>query len=825
MLASKIFSIKSIKLEILFFLFLILITANLSIAQTGKGIITGIVIDNSNGTSLEAADVSLLNAKDSSIVTGTITDKSGKFILEQIPFGRYKLIVRIIGYKIAAVNGIVLNQQKSEVNLETIRVRSGSDFETDVIEIESEKPLIQFSADKKIFNVSEDLTTQGGTALDALKNVPSVQVDLDGNVTLRGSESVKILVDGKPFGLDGSNRNIVLQQISANSIESIELITNPSAKYNPEGTSGILNIILKKNTQSGYNGNLTLNAGTQDKYNGSINLNFKKDNYNVFGSYSYSNQSNTIEGSSFRQNLFTSTATFVDQLNSGLSKREGHMIKGGIDYSFTKKSSLGLSFNYSDRNMNRSEKNENIESDSLNNLTKNYFTNSFNTDNGINFDASLNFNTKFKDPKQTLYGEITYSRETDDEVSNKTEDYITPINTTPDKYNDYENEIGQELNMQLDYVHPFGKDSRLETGLKSTYEKNDDDFRLENYDYNTNTFITNNNVSNNFIYKENVQSLYAIYQNKIKDFSFSLGLRGEYANSTGEINTSNQNFDNDYFSVFPSASISQKLSLEQELQLTYSRRINRPNMRNLNPFPDLSDPLNIRIGNPNLKPEYTNALELSYINYFKFATVTPSIFFRQTDDEISRYRTITDSNTTITTFENLNSSKSYGLELIVSSQILKWWNVNGNFSYFKSIVDAQNISSNLTNETNSWSARLSSGMNIPNLFDVQLSYFYSGKRISANGTVEPMQSLDAAIKKDLFDNKASISFRVSDIFNTMKFKTIINDPSYIQESLRRRNSRTAYLTLSFNIGSKDKNSDRKKKRNENEREPEIEDDY
>ncbi|MEO6693892.1 MAG: outer membrane beta-barrel family protein, partial [Ignavibacteria bacterium] len=679
--------------------------------------------------------------------------------------------------------------------------------------------------DKKIFNVSEDLTTQGGTALDALKNIPSIQVDLDGNVSLRGSQSVKILVDGKPFGLEGANRNIVLQQIPANSIESIELITNPSAKYNPEGTSGILNIILKKNSEGGYNGNLTLNAGTRDKYNGSINLNYKKDKYNIFGSYSYSNQSNKIEGSSFRQNLFSSTATFIDQLNSGLVKREGHLIKGGIDYSFNKKSSLGFAVNFSDRNSNRSEKNENKELDSLNNSVKNYFTNGINTDEGINYSASVNFNTKFKNPRQTLSGEISYSKESEDEISKTEEVFLFPKNNTPDRYNDYQKDLSNELNMQLDYVHPFGKDSKIETGLKSTYEKNDEDFLLENYDYVTNTFVINNNVSNNFIYKENVQSLYAIYQNKISDFSYSLGLRGEYTNTTGVLKSANQNFENNYFTIFPSASFSQKLSLEQELQLTYSRRINRPGMRNLNPFPDLSDPLNIRIGNPALKPEYTNSLELSYINYFKFATVTPSIFFRQTDDEISRYRTITDSNTTITTFKNLNSSKSYGLELIVNSQILKWWNVTANFSYYKSIVDAQNISSNLTNETNSWSTRLSTGMNIPDLFDFQLSYFYTGKRISANSTVKPMQSLDAAIKKDFFDRKMSVSIRVSDIFNTMKFKTITNDPAYIQESFRRRNSRAAYLTLTFNIGSKDKNNDRKKRRNENEREPDMNDDF
>ncbi len=795
-------------------------------AQNTKGKITGVVIDKATGIPVEAADVRLTSADDSSFVTGTATDAGGNFLLEVLKPGRFVLNVRMLGYNSTSVNEIILNRRKNEINLDTIRIKSGSEIQTDVIEIEAQKSPIEFSADKKIFNVSEDITVTGGNALDVLKNVPSVQVDVDGNVSLRGSQNVKILVDGKPFGLEGSNRSAVLQQIPANSVESVELMTNPSAKYNPEGISGILNIILKKKTDAGYNGSFTANAGTNDKYSGSVNLNYKTDKINFSGSYNYNNQRNVMTGSSLRQNFFPGTAEFIEQINTGNMKRLSHLVKAGIDFEIDRKQSIGLNLNYSPRNSSRLGKNENKYTDSLGNINLNFLSNTNEDDAGKNFDASVNYNLKFKNPKNTLYGEVSYSRGTDDETSSTEEVYYIPVNNTPDKYKNIQNENENQTNIQLDYVNSPEKNIKIETGYKSIFRKNNDDINFLNYDYSTNSYINNVNISNNFIYSENIHALYAIFTDKIKDFSFSAGGRIEQTNTKGELVTGNKNFDKSYFGFFPSASISQKLSLSQELQLTYSRRINRPDSRNLNPFPDVSDPLNIRIGNPDLKPEYTNSFELSYINYFKFATVTPSVFYRKTDDEISRYRIVTDSNISITTFENLNSSKSYGLDFIVNSQILKWWNVNGNLSFYRSEVNASNISANLVNETDSWSARVSSAMNIPDLFDLQLTYFYSGKRISANGSVEPIQSLDAAVKKEFFNRRMSIGFRISDVFNTMKFRIRTGDDRYTQESERRRNSRTAFVTFTYNIGSTEKGKDRRGKKNERkDRDPGMDEDF
>lgn len=800
--------------------------SNALFAQNTKGKITGVVIDRATGIPLESADVRLTSADDSSFVTGTATDAGGNFLLEVLKPGRFVLNVRMLGYNSTAVNQIILNRRNNEINLDTIRIKSGSEIQTDVIEIEAQKSPIEFSADKKIFNVSEDITVTGGNALDVLKNVPSVQVDVDGNVSLRGSQNVKILVDGKPFGLEGSNRSAVLQQIPANSVESVELMTNPSAKYNPEGISGILNIILKKKTDAGYNGSFTANAGTNDKYSGSVNLNYKTDKINFSGSYNYNNQRNVMTGSSLRQNFFPGTAEFIEQINTGNMKRLSHLVKAGIDFEIDRKQSIGLNLNYSPRNSSRLGKNENKYTDSLGNINLNFLSNTNEDDAGKNFDASINYNLKFKNPKNTLYGEVSYSRGTDEETSSTEEVYFIPVNNTPDKYKNIQNEIENQTNLQLDYVNTPGKNIKIETGYKSIFRKNNDDINFLNYDYLTNSYINNVNISNNFIYSENIHALYAIFTDKIKDFSFSAGGRIEQTSTKGELVTGNKNFDKSYFGFFPSASISQKLSLSQELQLTYSRRINRPDSRTLNPFPDVSDPLNIRIGNPDLKPEYTNSFELSYINYFKFATVTPSVFYRKTDDEISRYRIVTDSNISITTFENLNSSKSYGLDFIVNSQILKWWNVNGNLSFFRSEVNASNISANLVNETDSWSARVSSAMNIPDLFDLQLTYFYSGKRISANGSVEPIQSLDAAVKKEFFNRRMSIGFRISDLFNTMKFRILTGDDRYTQVSERRRNSRTAFLTFTYNIGSTEKGKDRRGKKNERkDRDPGMDEDF
>ncbi len=811
----------------LFIIFLnsfLLILINSSSAQRGYGNIQGSVIDYENNDPIESAAVSLYRLKDSTFTFGKETDKKGEFVFTDVPFGRYYMEVNMVGYNTAVVKGIKLNPRNKEINLETIKLKSGI-TETEEILVEGEKSFIEFHPDKKIFNVGQDLTTKTGTATDVLSEIPSVTVDSDGNISLRGSENVKILIDGRPFGLDGPNRSEILKQIPASEIESIELITNPSAKYNPEGTSGIINIVLKKNKEQGYNGNLSLNLGTGDKYTGSANINLKNTKFNFFANYNYRLYNSDRSSSHFRENFSNNSISFTDQDESGNSRRKSHFVKAGLEYSINEKNTIGISSVYSDRSRKRFENSETKELDNLNNIVTNFWRYNDEDEDGYELDFSLTYSSKFKNPKQLLTGEASYSRSNEEEnlISRQTD--IVPQNNTPDKDNDYEKDITDDINIQFDYVHPFSKESKLETGIRSIIRKNDNDFRTEYYDYNQNKFINDTNRTNQFIYKEFINAIYGSFTGSISKFKYQLGVRLEHTNTNGELVTTKETFSDKYLSVFPSASVSHKFGTSQELQVSYSRRLNRPRLRFLNPFPNSSDPLNIRKGNPQLKPEFIDSYELSYLYYINSSVVTPTIFFRKTHDDISRVRTLTDSNVAYLTFENYASSKTYGVELLLNTHILKWWNTNLTFSYFRAEVDASNIEQGLVNNTYSWSGRVMSNMRFPNLFDLQVSYFYSGDRISAQGEIQPFQSLNVALNKDLFNKRASIGLNFRDILNTLKFNIDLKDQNYKEVATHKRETRNAFLIFTYRFGESENSRDRKRKRNNNGEQPDVDIDF
>jgi outer membrane receptor protein involved in Fe transport len=425
---------------------------------------------------------------------------------------------------------------------------------------------------------------------------------------------------------------------------------------------------------------------------------------------------------------------------------------------------------------------------------------------------------RFKTPQQVLSAELSFSRDKDEDFTNTYDTYYTPVNSTPSNRNEYENELDDSYSAQLDYVHPVSKDIKLETGYKGTYKKRDNDFRVENFDYQQNQYVSDLNSSNRFIYKEQIHGGYAIYTQQLGSFGFSLGTRVEQTIIKGELVSPNEIFDKSYIDFFPSASISQKLSKTSELQLSYARRVNRPRLRQLNPFVSVSmmgGSNSLQKGNPDLNPEFTDSYELSYIHYLPFATVTPSIFFRQTTDEIARSIELVDSNTTLTSFVNYNKSRFYGGEVLVNAQPFKIWSLNGTFSYYRSEVDATNLGSGLKNDGYSWSARGTSNLNLPEDFSLQVSYMYHGKRISAQGTFEPMQMLDAGLKKDLFDKKLSITLRVSDILNSGKFTANIFGENFSQVFERSRDSRNVFLNITYKFGQQEKKQERRKRNDNN----------
>jgi len=792
------------------FAILFLFSVSSILSQTSTGRISGTIVDKSTQMPIEAADVTLLNAKDSSIVKGIATDNQGRFEFSDVPFGQYVVRANVVGYNFTNVRGIILNSDKPAAILDPIKLSAGTTT-TEEILVESEKSAIQFEGDKKIFNVSQNPINQSGSLIDVLKNIPSVSVDADGNVSLRGNSNVKILVDGRPFGMEGQNRSTLLEQIPANLIDNVELITNPSSKYEAEGVSGIINIVLKKTKAFGYNGNLSLNAGTGDKYSGSLNLNLKNDKVQIFSNYNYNLFNFKITGGSDRINSLSTTANQFVQDNEGNGRVKTHFLKGGIDYYADQKNTIGFSATYQNTKRKRGELISTQEFDVSNNLTS-YSTTDYDADiSNYTLDLASNYTLKFKNPKQSLTADVIYSQYSNEENGFSTDNYITPPNN-PDQIKEFSKIKDQDFSVQSDYIHPFGEESKLETGFKSRYRKKENDYTNQKYDSVSNQFVNDPNLTNNFQYNDLVNAVYAQYSSKVSIFSYQFGTRVEQTTSKNKLLTNNQEVKQDYIDFFPSANISTQISKTNEVQLSYSRRIRRPSLNELNPFVNTADQYNYFSGNPNLKPEYTNSYELSFIQYLPGSSITPSLFYTYTKDLISRTREYIDSNTTLTSFVNYSSSKTYGAELIFNSQPVKFWSINGSVSYYKTDIDATNISSAYTNDGSTWSGRVSSSLFLPAQFSLQLNYFYSGDILAAQATVAPFQSFDAALRKDFFEGKFSATLKASDIFNTLKFKVIINnDPNFMETLERKRNTRTLTLTLNYKFGETDKNQQRRRR--------------
>ncbi len=786
-----------------------------------RGTISGFVIDKDNNAPLQSATVQLFKLRDSSLATGGETDAKGKFTLADVKGGKYKLVVSFAGYKKAMMPEIMLTPMTPDLVLDTIKMTTG--LTTETINVEAEKPFIEFQPDRKIFNVEKGMTTTGGNVIDVLKNIPGITVDQDNNISFRGSGNIKIMFDGRPFGLNSSNISTILEQMPADKVASIELMTNPTAKFEAEGSTGIINIVLKKNDMTGMNGSVSANVGTGDKYNTSLNLNRKTKDYNLTGSYDMRLMNMNINGFNNRQTIGNPYITDIDQTNSNDMRMHSNLVRAGIDWTINPKENLGFNLSFNDRSRNRGGNNFTNIFDGATQTT-NYLTREFNVNNGKNYGVGANYLLKFKNPKQTLSSDFSYSREEGNVTLNSFTDYSIPVGTQSSRLNQFNGQKNDEVNFQVDYVNPFTDDRKFEVGGKTIFRKTDDDTRTENYDYTTNTFINNTGLTNTFNYQEIINAVYFAYQDKIGNFGYQIGLRGEQTNTKGEQITQGSNFTKNYFSLFPNVSLSQKLGAAEELQLSYSRRVRRPDIDNLNPFLNTSDPLNYSSGNPDLNPEYTNSVELNFLKYFTSALITPSIFFRQTNDKISRVRVQYDSVITLTTQENFSSSRSYGFELTTNANPFKFWMLNGTVSYFKTENDATNLTGQ-TNSAYSWSGRAFSTFNLPADLGLQLTYFYSGKNLSAQGQIDPFSSFEVGLKKDFIDKKLTVNLRFSDVFNTQKFHGTISDATFYDVFERKRDSQTVFLSLTYKFGTDMQRDRRKKRDNNNNDQPDMPDGF
>lgn len=774
--------------------------------QTGRGQVSGTLVEGQQNNPVGYANVVLLTARDSSLVTGSMTDVAGYFELKGVPNGQFILRATMIGYPAKYVSNISITPENQQVQLQNVRL-AASTTRLSEVQVVTERPMVEYELDKKVVNIQQNITAQGGSVADAMQNVPSVNVDIDGNVSLRGSSNVTILVNGKRSAL----ANLTLDQIPASMIESVELITNPSAKFDPEGTGGVINLILKKEKKPGFNGIATVNVGTYENYNGSLNLNYRYNKWSLNGGYDFRRSNRPGERDRFTTYYPNTDSTyFLEQLSDNKRQDLSHSFRFGADYYLTDNTTLSASALY---RTGEDEDTEDLLTRQLNanrQLVSTSTRDALELENDQVLDYTLGYRRTFAQKGRELTADLSYTSRTSDENSLFTQMGTEPVPTAASYERTLSDDETQRTTVRADYIHPISEDSRFEAGFRSSFERLDNDFRFLTRASDASPWLLDEGSTNRFMYDEDVHALYSNYNNKIGDFSFQLGLRAEQTFTTSDQRTQDQVFDNDYFSLFPSVFLTQDFENDHKLQFSYSRRINRPRSRYLNPFIDRTDTLNVSVGNPRLLPEYINSLEFGYLKYWGSTSFTSTVFYRRTNDQIQRVREVRDNGVIYTTFANLTSGTSYGVELVGTYSPYKWWRLNGSVSGFKTELNDSGGDTELSNNQWSWTSKLNSTMTVWEDLSIQLSADYRAPMATLQGRMEEVFAADLGMKKDVLQGNGTVTLRLSDVFNTRRYNFESFDDNFIQESNNRRQSRMLYIGFTYRLNSEGRNGDRQR---------------
>ncbi len=809
------------KLFFTLYIFLFAFTLSAS-AQIPAGKVTGKVVDAATGKAVDFATVAIIERSTKKTTKAVQTDMNGSFTLNALPGGSYTLKISFVGYKPYSKDPVVIDAQQQTIALGTIQLSAGKSSMLNEVVVLGQKSTIQLGVDRKVFSVDQSIVSEGGSATDLLSNVPTVSVDLDGNVSLRGSGSVRVLIDGKPSAIGGGDIAAVLQSLPASSIENIELITNPSAKYDPEGQTGIINIVLKKNRKLGSNGSVSFSAGNRDNYNASTNLSYRSGQVNLYGNYSY-RYSNRIGGG------FNNTSFFSGGVINNNSDSRRHNVnntaKLGLDYYINDKTTIGASGNL---NFRTGKDREDIAylyqnySSSLDGTSRRYSTEK---EKEHGYDASLDFSRKFKKQGEELTANFSFGERNEDEDENFNQDFFQFSGIqrdTIDRRITVNDGQGKNYNIQVDYTLPFNQQQKLETGYRTTIRKDNQSQVSDRYNYRTGLYNRDYNLTNDFDLEDIVHAFYASYQNQIsKSFGVQVGLRAEQA----YLNTEYRNLDTavmqqvstkgklDYFRVYPSIFLTQKLKNENQIQLSYTRRVNRPRGWQVNPFRDISDPNNIRVGNPGLKPEDIHSFELSHMKYWKAFTLTSSMYFRRVNDIVEGIQQQVDSTTTLTQFANLSKNQAGGLEIIGRADISKGFNVTANANIFYNKIFGNEEFGIKSNSGYNWTGNLTANISLPYNLSTQFNVNYMGRRVTAQGRGKEMFGTDAALKMDVLNRKGSISFNVRDVFNSRKWGATTETAAFSRQFQRRMMGRMGTLTFSYRFGQTDQQQKKKNNRN------------
>lgn len=759
------------------------------------GQITGQVFDSALNRPIEYATIILFSKHDSAQVTGISTDENGLFELTDLRPGRYYMQISFLGHKLKKIDDISISKDNRTFDLGQILLIQ-STLKIDGIRVESEKPALEYKIDKKVINVAKYHTATSGTAVDVLDNTPSVTVDFDGNVQLRGSSSFTVLIDGRPSILEP---NDALEQIPASAITNIEIITNPSAKYDPDGTSGIINIIMKKNKLNGTSAIFNGRGGFDYNYGGDFIINYKTSVYNAFINVDYNKRSRP--GTMTEDNWTTSNDTTFYVVSSGSAKRgmTGFGLRGGIDLNISSNDNIGLGFRYGERKREGGSSLLHTEWNDIDNLRADYFSINDSERSGHFYVLNMNFLHKFSKKNHELSGQVIYSRR--DMVEEQKSEVLDANETISSGQISEGDGPADRLRIKLDYILPIREKQKLELGYQSRLRVADDNSRQYEYNVTTGEYEALPEYNTATEYTQNIHALYAMMGGESGNLGYQVGLRGEYTYRNIEIDEGSQIFNIDRWDYFPTIHLSWRFNENQQISTSYARKIRHPRGRWLEPFETRSDAYNIRVGNPDLKPEYIDSYELGFQKSIGRNMISAELYYRVTHNKIDFVRSVYAENITLNSIENIGTDYSFGTELMINITPYKFWDLNltGNLYHYK--VDGELNGRSFSNDDFTWNTRLNNTIKFSEKTRFQINGRYTSESITSQGRREGVATADLAIKHDFISKVFSATLQVNDIFSSGRRESISQGTDFYKYSLRERKSPTVMVNLSYNFNN------------------------
>ena len=762
-------------------------------ANDDKCEVKGRILDNQEAA-IPYASIAFLQPQDSSIVAGTVSDDQGNFSLK-LKQGDYLVRVSFLSYKDYFVS-VSLKEKTYDFGKIILQQTSSALEEVNVVTERSEMSL---QLDKRVFTVGQDLANSGQNASEILDNIPSVAVDVDGNVSLRGSQGVRILIDGKPSGLIGSDPANALKMFQGNMIDRIEVITNPSARYDAQGEVGIINIILKKENREGINGVFSGGVGWPHNHNFSAGLNYRRDKINLFTNYGLNYRERP--GGGFTEQSFenTDTSYYFERLREHVRGGISHNLQLGLDYYASPKDVITVSglYKYSDGN-NRS----NLQYDDFDeNRTRSnsVFRNEVETELQTNYEATVDYKKTFDSDKHKLDATVKWIKSDDLEVSDFTEESSQTDYFKAQHSESTENE--ERFLAKVDYVKPIGKEGQFETGMQTNLRTIENAFLVEEQNSEGN-FEPLPGFDNIMVYTENIHAAYVMYGNKYKSFGYQAGLRSEYSDIKTELLKTGDVNPRDYLNFFPSVHLSKEFKEDNSVQLSYSRRLSRPRFWYLLPFFNYSDPRSFFSGNPDLDPEYTNSYELSHLKYWDKASLMSSVYYRKRTGVIERI-TVVDSEGFTRIFPiNMATQDDFGLEFNVSKDMFDWWKMNANANFYRAITRGEYEGLELFSDTYTWTGRLSSTFTLFKKIDLQTTFDYRAPRITTQGRQLAIYFLNLGASMDVLKKNGTITLSGRDLFNTRKRRFYTETNGLVSEGYFQWRARQITLTFSYRLNQK-----------------------